>query len=109
MARSLPRFVPLSTAIIACVPSSVGFQPEIEPSSLTKMNLAGAETPFLVTWKNAVPLRTIPVGLAPSLLRAAVGIVTTNGTGDGAGVPAWSSSGNTQGPLSLTLLTGPAE
>src|SRR5436305_14283846 len=94
-------------AIIACVPSSVGFQPEIEPSSLTKMNRAGAETSFLVTWKNAVPLRTIPVGLPPSLLRAAVGMVTTNGTGDGTGVPAWSSTVETTVPLLLTQITVP--
>ena len=58
--------------------SSVGFQPEMEPSSLTKMKKAGAEFPFFVTWKNMVLLRTCPVGLPPSLFRAAVGIVTTS-------------------------------
>ena len=29
--------------------SSVGFQPEMEPSSLTKMKIADAEVPFFVT------------------------------------------------------------
>src|SRR5436305_9335131 len=32
--------------MMACVWSSVGFQPEIEPSSLTKIKKAGAEFPF---------------------------------------------------------------
>src|SRR5205814_10730465 len=47
MARLLPTFAPLSAAIIAFVLSSVGFHPEMEPSSLTKMNMAGWEFPFL--------------------------------------------------------------
>src|SRR6476646_7004291 len=80
MARLTPWFVPLSTAMMACVPSSVGFQPEMEPSSLTKMKKAGAEFPFFVTWKNEVLLRTCPVGLPPPLFRADVGIVTTSET-----------------------------
>ena len=66
-----PRFVPLSTAMIACVPSSVGFQPEMEPSSLTKMNRAGAEVPFFVTGKDergvddlsgGIPCSSVPRG-----------------------------------------------
>ena len=75
-----PLFVPLSTAMIACVPSSVGFHPEIEPSSLTKIKKAGAEFPFFVTWKNCVPLKTCPVGFPVPLFRAAVGIVTISET-----------------------------
>jgi len=60
--------VPLSTAIIAFVPSTLGFQPEMEPSSEAKMNLAGCEVPFFVTLKNGVPLKTTPVGFPPRLL-----------------------------------------
>src|SRR4029453_11502939 len=100
MTRFTPRFVPLSTAIIACVGSSVGFQPEMEPSSLTKMKKAGAEFPFFLTWKNGVLLRTCPVGLPPPLFRAAVGIVTTSERA----VPSCPERVETPVPLSLTQI-----
>src|SRR5436190_1201004 len=84
----------------ACVGSTVGFHPEIEPSSLTKMKMAGPETPFFLTWKDCVLLTTVPVGLAPSLFPAEVGISTTNGTA----VPSWLYSVETPVPLSLTQI-----
>src|SRR5215472_2119160 len=105
MARLTPRFVPLSTAITAFVGSTVGFQPEIDPSSLTKMKKAGAEVPFFVTWKNAVVFLTCPVGLAPSLFRAAVGIVTTSERA----VPSCMYSVETPVPLSLTQIVPPGD
>src|SRR5206468_5900437 len=105
MARLTPRFVPLSTAIMACVASSVGFQPEMEPSSLTKMKMAGAEVPFFVTWKDDVPLKTIPVGFPVPLFRAAVGISTTRERA----VPSCRQRVETPVPLSLTQITVPVE
>src|SRR6478736_5883806 len=100
MARLFPLFVPLSTAMIAFVGSTPGFQPEMEPSSLTKMKRAGNEVPFFVTWKKFVPLKTCPVGLPPSLFRAAVGIVTISERA----VPSRLYSVETPVPLSLTQI-----
>src|SRR6266436_350925 len=105
MARPTPRFLPLSTAIIACVWSSVEFQPEIEPSSLTKMKRAGAEFPFFVTWKNCVPLKTCPVGFPVPRFRALVGIVTISEEA----VPSWWYRVETPVPLSLTQTVPPGE
>src|SRR5437764_9121845 len=90
---------------MACVPSSAGFQPEIVPSSLTKMNRAGCELPFFVTLKKAVLLKTTPVGLAPSLFRALVGIVTTSEFL----LPSWRYSVETPVPLSATQIVPPDE
>src|SRR6266436_3219700 len=100
MARLTPRFVPLSTAITAFVGSTVGFQPEMEPSSLTKMKRAGREIPFFVTWKNGVVFLTCPVGLPPPLFRAAVGIVTISERA----VPSCPYRVETPVPLSLTQI-----
>src|SRR5262249_12482016 len=72
----------------------------MEPSSLTKMNTAEAEVPFLLTWKNPVSLNTVPVGLAPSVFCAEAGIRTTSGTA----VPSWLYSVETPVPLSLTQI-----
>ena len=66
--------------MIALVGSSCEFQPEMEPSSLTKRNLAGCEFPFLVILNDDVGLTTVPVGFAPALFRAAVGIATVSET-----------------------------
>src|SRR6476660_7858941 len=87
--------------MIACVPSSVGFHPEIEPSSLTKINRAGNEVPFFVTGKDCVVLDTMPVGLPTPRFRAAVGISTTSGRA----VPSRLYSVETPVPLSLTQIT----
>src|SRR5205814_10607830 len=86
--------------MIAWVRSSAGFQPEMEPSSLTKMNRLGWELPLSDTLKKAVLLNTTPVGFPPSLLRTAVGIVTTRGTA----VPSWQYRVETPVPLSLTQI-----
>src|SRR5256886_5714086 len=86
--------------MMAWVRSSAGFQREMEPSSLTKMNRLGWELPLSDTLKKGVLLNTTPVGFPPSLLRAAVGIVTTRGTA----VPSWRERGETPGPLSLTQI-----
>src|SRR2546430_17743118 len=94
IARLQPLFVPLSTAMIAWVRSSAGFQPEMEPSSLTKMNRLGWELPLSDTLKKAVLLNTTPVGFPPSLLRAAVGVVGTRGTA----VPSLPVGAATTGP-----------
>src|SRR6266496_2510764 len=100
MARLTPRFVPLSTAMMACVGSTVEFHPEMEPSSLTKMNRAGSEVPFFVTWKNCVSLKTCPVGFPVPRFRALVGIVTISE----AAVPSWWYRVETPVPLSLTQI-----
>src|SRR4051794_9438280 len=63
---------------MASFSSKVGFQPEIVPSLLAKMNKLGAEFPFFITLKNGVLLETMPVGL-PFLPSVAAGIVTTPG------------------------------
>src|SRR5207244_7204710 len=72
----------------------------MEPSSLTKMNNADAEVPFLLTGKNPVSLNTVPVGLAPSVLLAEGGIATTRELA----VPSWLYSVETPVPLSLTQI-----
>src|SRR5438874_13070683 len=72
----------------------------MEPSSLTKMKKLGWELPLSETLKKAVLLNTTPVGFPPSLLRAAVGIVTTSETA----VPSWWKRVETPVPLSLTQI-----
>src|SRR6266446_1638997 len=105
MARLTPRFVPLSTAMMACVGSSVEFHPEMEPSSLTKMNRAGSEVPFFVTWKNEVLFMTCPVGFPVPRFRAPLGIVTISEEA----VPSWWYRVETPVPLSLTQIVPFAE
>jgi hypothetical protein len=54
----------LSTAMMALVPSTFSFQPEMLPSSPEKMNVAGAGWPLPSwIWKPCPPLKTCPVGL----------------------------------------------
>src|SRR5438046_391132 len=86
--------------MMALVGSSVGFHPEIEPSSLTKMKMLGTELAFFVTLKFAVPLKTIPVGFAPLALLALGGIVTISEVA----VPSGLYTVATPAPLSLTQI-----
>jgi len=51
------------------------------PSSPTKMKMLGPETPPLETTKPGPELKTIPVGLAPSVFVADGGMVTTSDCG----------------------------
>src|SRR4051812_29775509 len=70
-----------SAARIACVPFTVGDQPEMVPSSVEKMNAEVPVFPPLVTWKlPALPLKTTPVGAAVPVLPVGGGIVTVSGT-----------------------------
>jgi hypothetical protein len=81
----------------------LGFQPEIIPSSLTKMSFAGSELVPLLTLKTEVLFQTVPVGFAPSVLVALRGIVMTSGLEKlGAGVPFSKYSVATPVPLSAT-------
>src|SRR5437868_14795702 len=66
---------------MACVGSTPGFHPLRVPSSVAKMNKAGAEAPSFETLKSLEPLKTIPVG-EPVPLPEAVGIATSKGTFD---------------------------
>src|SRR5947199_2329267 len=66
-------FEELSTTIDAVVPP---FHPAMVPSSLTKMNLAGAGV-LPGKEKSEVPLKTTPVGAEGSLPPGGAGIVTT--------------------------------
>ncbi len=64
------------------VTSTLGFQPEMPPSSLTKMKRAGPDFVPLLTTKFVPELKTWPVGAEnPSVLLAEGGIVTTRGNG----------------------------
>ena len=65
---------------MAWVGSTVGFQPEMVPSSVAKIKRLGPEVVPFVTTKSAVPLKTWPVGLAvvPGGLPAGGGMVTTS-------------------------------
>jgi len=45
------------------------------------MNMLGPEIPFRVTTNPDPELKTVPVGLAPSVLLADGGMITTSGTG----------------------------
>jgi hypothetical protein len=68
---------------MACVPSTVGFQPEIVPVRVSKRNRLGPETPFTETGKAPEELKilkTVPVGKETGLL-ALDGMVTTSGIG----------------------------
>src|SRR5690348_16847833 len=90
--------------MIALFGSRLLFQPEMTPSSLTKMNLAGCEFPFFVTLKNGVSFRTMPVGV-PVLFLSFAGIVTISGFA----VPSCLYNVETPVPLSLTQITEPLE
>src|ERR1051325_4330612 len=68
----------LSTARIAAVPLTLGFQPEMVPSSVAKMKTAGPELPPEETTKSGVPLKTMPVGAAVSLDPCGGGMVTVS-------------------------------
>src|SRR6266487_1352349 len=88
---------------IARVWSTVGFQPDIVPSSVAKMKRLGPETPPSVTTKPLVPLKTLPVG-AELVPPAGGGMVTTSGDAPGdnglTGVPFPSYRVDTPVPLS---------
>src|SRR3954470_2019597 len=84
----------------ASLGETCGFHPEILPSSLTKINLLGPDNPFLVTTKPDPELKTIPVGLPPSVFVDAGGTVTTRGLPNGTGTPSVLYSVETPVPLS---------
>src|SRR5438445_13424759 len=92
----------LSTSRIAFVLSTAAFQPEMVPSSVAKMKMAGAELPFAETVKSDVPLKAIPVGAAcvPGALPAGGGMVTTSGELGGKALPAPLETVDTPAPLS---------
>src|SRR5919198_4897520 len=76
----------LSTAMTACVESTLPFHPAIVPSSVAKSSALGPERPPDEITKPEVPLVVAPVGAAvPTPL--GVGIVTTVGEPDGIGWP----------------------
>src|SRR5438445_8273030 len=74
----------LSTATIAWVPSTLGAQPAITPSSVAKMKrLPPGAPPFKLTGKLVAALtglNTMPVGLPP-VFALGVGICTTSDSG----------------------------
>src|SRR5262249_60414297 len=73
---------------MACVASTVGFHPEIVPSSVTNRKTLGADAAPDATTKSSVGLKTSPVGAAGPGPPAGGGIVTTSGwDGGGAGRP----------------------
>src|SRR5438045_2628537 len=63
------------------------FQPEIVPSSVTKMNVLGADAIPWLTTKSFVVLFTVPVGADGGLCPAGGGIVTMSGAPGGNGWP----------------------
>src|SRR5919201_6637411 len=76
----------LSTAITACVGSTLLFQPAIVPFSVANSSALGPDRPPEEMTKPAVPLVVAPVGAAvPTPL--GVGIVTTVGDPEGIGCP----------------------
>src|SRR6266567_2006021 len=58
------------------------FQPDIVPSSVSKMNRLEKDVPFSKTLKPPLPLKITPVGAAvvPAGLPSGTGIVTVSGT-----------------------------
>src|SRR5262245_25975170 len=66
--------------MMAWVASTLGFQPEIVPSSVAKMNWLAKDFPPLLMTKSGVLLNTLPVGAAV-FTPAGVGIVTAGMTG----------------------------
>src|SRR5262249_24707762 len=88
---------------MACVASTVGFHPEIVPSSVTKRKTLGADAAPDATTKSSVRLKTSPGGAAGPGLPAGGGIVTTSGwDGVGAGRPFGEYTVATPIPLSAT-------
>jgi hypothetical protein len=70
-----------STAVIAWVGSTAGFQPAMVPSSVANRNRAGADTPFLDTARpSGVGLNAVPSGVpaAPGPADGGAGIATTS-------------------------------
>jgi hypothetical protein len=84
-----------STAITECVGSTVGFQPEMVPSSVAKRKKAGPDLPFFVITKSAVVLSKVlnacPVGAltAPDAADGGAAMVTTSGPLEPAGTNGW--------------------
>ena len=63
------------------MPFTEGDQPEMVPSSVEKRKADVPVLPPLETWKlPAFPLKTVPVGVAVSVLPAGGGMVTVSGT-----------------------------
>src|SRR5262245_62019456 len=65
--------------MMAWVESTVGFQPEIVPSSVANTNWLRPDTLPFVTTKSVVLLKTLPVAAPPSPPPGA-GMVTTGGS-----------------------------
>src|SRR5690242_14474878 len=76
---------------------TVGFQPEIVPSSVSKRNTDGAGAVPCETTKPVVPLKTVPVGVPGPETE---GIVTTRGVLVGNGWPWPLYNVETPAPLS---------
>src|SRR2546427_11882949 len=79
---------------MALVALTLGFQPEIVPSSVANMKILGPDFPFALTTNSFGfvlfrLLKTLPVGAAvvPAGLPAGGGIVTTRGEPTGNGGP----------------------
>src|SRR3989442_2573798 len=65
--------------MMAWVAATVGFQPEMVPSSVAKMTRLGPDAPPSLTTKSLVGLKALPVG-APPGPPPGRGMVTTGGT-----------------------------
>src|SRR5579864_2097390 len=100
-----------STAMMAWVGSTVGFQPTMAPSSVAKRNLLGPEAPASDTTKpSAVGLSTVPSGAptAPGPAEGGAGMATTCWPfGPVAGLPAPSYSVVAPAALSDTQMGRP--
>src|SRR6266851_6720647 len=91
-----------STAIMACVPLTVGLQPRMVPSSVAKRNGGDPDLPLAATTNSPVPLNTRPVGVPPPVGFVGDGIVTTRGAATGKAWPRPLYSVETPLPLSAT-------
>src|SRR5438876_2901875 len=62
--------------------TKLGFQPDIVPSSVSKMNRLEKDVPFSETLKPPPPLKITPVGAAvvPAGVPVGAGMVTVSGT-----------------------------
>ena len=82
----------------------MGFQPDIVPSSVSKMKMLGPDLPCRDTTKPLVLLKTTPVGAAvvPAGLPGGGGIVTTSGEPSGNRLPFPLYRVDTPVPLSAT-------
>src|SRR5262245_38387284 len=92
---------------MACVGSTVGFQPEMVPSSVANRNRAGPWRMPADTTKSELLLKAIPVGAAVPVFPGGSGMVTTIGAAGGKALPEPSYTVDTPVPLS-EIQKGPA-